>query len=58
LKLLIKVVILGYDTREMKMMKRYNSKRERGPRGIVFMGIYPTHIFLKLLSLCKPSILY
>jgi hypothetical protein len=42
------------------MMGGYDSTRERGPRGILFMGINPTHIhfFLtELLSLCKPSIL-
>jgi hypothetical protein len=30
--------------RGMKMMGGYDSTRERGPRGILFMGINPTHI--------------
>jgi len=31
--------------RGMKMMGGYASTRERGPRGILFMGINPTHIY-------------
>jgi hypothetical protein len=42
--------------RGMKTMGGYDSKRERGPKGVLFMGITPTHI-PELLSLCKPSIL-
>jgi hypothetical protein len=51
-----KIIIVGCNTREIKMMRGYDSTSERGPRGeYSWVLIQPT--FLKLLSLCKPSIL-
>jgi hypothetical protein len=38
------MIIVGYDMRGMKMMGGYDSRRERGPRGELCMGINPnTH---------------
>jgi hypothetical protein len=43
IEMINKIIIVGCDTRWMKMMGGYDFKRERGPRGILIMGINPTH---------------
>jgi hypothetical protein len=43
IEMINKVVIIGCDTREMKMIGGYDSTRERDPSGILLMGINPTH---------------
>jgi hypothetical protein len=42
--LIIIIIIIGCDMKGEKMMGGYDSIRERGPRGVLFMGINPTHI--------------